>query len=376
LRTAGFDEKLARRPHNVLDRHPLWVLGYSQDFSDFLLGAILSSWPGTPSLEGAVMHSIFRFSICDRMALHVMLAGCTLVGIIGLATHDARGTYFQLMDGNSKFDIETEAQAMAFGWEVDGVQHMQELSNWYRISRIGNTNVSNSETPMHLAHPQPILNEFYSAPNSMTVVYTDHDLFTMEITFTLLGGAPNSGYSSMGECVRITNITDTTRLVPEQLGFHFYEYMDLDLDDTPDDDEIAFVNPSQVRQVDLTTGTVFNGHFGADRYELAFFDTTLDTKLTLAGPSNLSHLASSWPLGAGPVGPLNPPPFDPPNVTWAAQFDFTGTNPPRPFIAPGQTVEICKICEIQMLFVVPEPASGTALICGGALLLAMCRRRA
>jgi hypothetical protein len=301
-----------------------------------------------------------------------MLAGCTLVGLIGLATHDARGTYFQLVDGNSKFDIETEAQAMAFGWEVDGVQHMRELSNWYRISRIGNTSVSNPETPAHLAHSQPIVTEFYSAPNSMTVVYTDHDLFTMEITFTLLGGAPNSGYSSMGECVRITNITDTTRSVPELLGFHFYEYMDLDLDDTPDDDEIEFVNPSQVRQVDLTTGTVFNGHFGADRYELAFYDTTLD-KLTDGGPSNLSHLASTWPLGAGPVGPLNPPPSDPPNVTWAAQFDFTGTNPPRPFILPGQTVEICKVCEIQML--IPEPASSTIAIVGIAALLVVHRGR-
>ena len=317
------------------------------------------------------MYSALSPFVRNRRGPRTVLAGCTLLVLAVHANQPARGTLFTLLGGNSRFEINTQSQALAYEWWVDGKQHLTELSNWYRISRIGNTNVSNPETS---AHTLPIVNEYYNGSNSMTVEYSDNDLFKMDITFTLLGGAWNSGYSSMGECVRITNITDTTRPIAELLGFHFYEYLDLDLDETPNDDEVAFVNPSLVRQVDLTSGTVFTGHFGADRYELAFYNSTLN-KLTDNAASNLSHLASNWPLGAGPVGPANPPLFDPPNVTWAAQFDFTGTNPPRPFILPGQTVEICKICEIQMLFVVPEPASGTIAVLGIAALLVVRRTR-
>jgi hypothetical protein len=314
------------------------------------------------------MNVVFDRPCARRCAFGSWLLPLALVFAALLQPRFAAATYFPLTDGNSLFEIETQQQAMAFGWTVDGVQHMQELSNWYRISRIGSTNVSNPETSAHLL---PIVTEFYNSANSMTVVYTDNDLFEMEITFTILGGPLGSGYSSMGECVRIKNITDVTRPGQEvPIGFHFYEYIDLDLDDTPDDDQLTMITPNRVQQLDLTSGTIFHGNAEADRYELAFFDATLD-KLTDGSPSNLSHLTSGWPLGAGPIGPGNPPSPDPPNGTFALQFNFNGTNPLRPMIAPGATAEICKVCELQMP--IPEPAS-LVMTMGGCMLLSLVRR--
>ena len=72
-----------------------------------------------------------------------------------------------------------------------------------------------------------------------------------------------------------------------------------------------------------------------------------------------------------PVGPQNPPPSDPPNVAWALQFNFAGTLPPRPAIQPGESVTICKVCQLQMA--VPEPTSVMVAICG-FLPLALARR--
>lgn len=316
------------------------------------------------------MYVVFGGPCARRCAFGSWLLPLALVFTALLLPRFAAATYFPLTDGNSLFEIETQQQAMAFGWNVDGVEHMQELSNWYRISRIGAANVINPETS---AHQLSLVSESFNSPSSMTVTYTDNDLFQMEITFTIIGGAPGSGYSEMGECVRITNISNTTARGPVPIAFHFFEYIDLDLDDTPNDDEVSMIGPTTVHQVDLTSGTVFTGNAATDRYELDFVDATLD-KLTDALPSNLAFPNSGWPVGAGPVGPNNPPPSDPPNVAWALQFNFAGQIPPRPAIQPGETVEICKVCQLQMA--VPEPTSAIVAICGFlSLALARCRRR-
>lgn len=303
---------------------------------------------------------------CARWSFGMLL---TLVSVAVLMPRYAGATYFPLVDGNSLFEIETQQQAMAFGWTVGGVNHMQELSNWYRISRVGTTNVVNPETS---AHQLSLISEFYNSPSSMTVTYTDNDLFQMEITFTIIGGAPGSGYSEMGECVRITNISDTTNPArgPVPIAFHFFEYIDLDLDDTPNDDEVSMIGPTTVYQVDQTSGTFFTGKAGTDRYELDFVPATLN-KLTDNLPSNLAFPNSGWPVGAGPVGPGSPPTSGPPNVAWALQFNFAGQIPPRPAIQPGETVEICKVCSLQMP--VPEPTVAI-LAMGGLLPLALAWR--
>jgi hypothetical protein len=316
------------------------------------------------------MNWVFRGPVAARCAHWPLLLSWAVIFVTALQPRFAEATYFPLVDGNSLFEIETQQQAMAFGWKVDGVEHMQELSNWYRISRIGTTNVINPETS---AHQLSLVSESFNSPSSMTVTYTDNDLFQMEITFTIIGGAPGSGYSEMGECVRITNISNMTNTThgPVPIAFHFFEYIDLDLDDTPNDDEVSMIGPTTVHQVDLTSGTVFTGNAATDRYELDFVDTTLN-KLKIDGvPSNLAFPNSGWPVGAGPVGPNSPPPSDPPNVAWALQFNFAGQIPPRPAIQPGETVEICKVCQLQMA--VPEPTSGIVAICG-FFPLALARR--
>jgi hypothetical protein len=275
---------------------------------------------------------------------------------------------FTLLDGNSRFEIDTSSQAMAYEWWVDGVQHLKELSNWWRISSIGNANISpQPESSVHLLNP---IFQQQTSPNTMTVVYEDTDpspRFSIQIDFTLSGGTLGSGLGSFGECITITNLTT------EELGFHIFEYVDLDLDTTPGDDILQIIdpsaasNPNRLVQTDSTSGTSFTGTFEADRHEIDFFNATL-AKLTDNSQSNLASTIGQWPAGAGPIGAGD--------VTWALQWNFIDSNPLRPRIGPGQTAVICKGCELQSATgSIPEPGGFLLLTASGVALIARRRQR-
>jgi hypothetical protein len=281
-----------------------------------------------------------------RTAIWLSLISLLSVSFAGFAQQSAKGAPYTLVDGNSRLELETTSQQeTGFEWWVDGKQHLRELSNWYRV---GNT----AETPLHLLNVGP---GNQTGSNGLVVNYTDlQGRFEIEVTFALIGGAPGSGYSSMGESIRITNTSATP------LQFHFFEFLDLNLDETPGDDTIWLTGPNSVEQFDGTT--TFNGGFDADRYEFNIGPGTL-TKLLDPVASNLNT-----PLPPGPVFV----PFGPDDVTWALQWDFVGQLGPRPEIAPGDTAVITKTCELQMQ-PVPEPASWMLAVIGG--LSAICFRR-
>ena len=251
--------------------------------------------------------------------------------LVCFLSETARGqSLFTLVDGNSLLEINTGAQATAYQWKVDGKQHLEELSNWYRVG-------NNPSTPETSVHTLAIISETQTGPNTLNVQYLSAGQFLLEIDFALFGGAPGSGFSTMGETIQITNLTSLP------MSFHLFEYVDLDLDETPLDDTVWLTSPNSLMQADPFTD--FQGTFDVDRYELDYQPNTLG-KLT---DPVASALSDSWPTGAGPLGP-------PGDVTWALQWDFVGSIGARPQISPGQTAIVSKECQLQMYFV-PEPGT-------------------
>lgn len=296
-------------------------------------------------------------------AICTILAGCMLISLAGPAMRTASATLWVLTDGNSIVRMATDPdagpdtgpQATAYDWIVRGKDHLKELSNWYRV---GGAGPEASVHPLMISETAIDTNPFVDPGlDTLTVVYQDPGLFTMTIVYNLTGGPPGSGFSQLDEDVAITNDSSTP------LAFHFFEYLDLDLTETPGDDTSQLTSANSMNQFDCITDYV--GTFDADRFEndiigLPPADTL--TKLSNGGADNLANPLPPAPAAFIPVGPDN--------VSWALQFDFVGSLPPRPVILPGATAFIHKEGRLLMI---PEPASAVLALFGGFALLVVRR---
>lgn len=293
--------------------------------------------------------SLFRVRF--HIAIRTFICASLLCGTAGLELPVACATNYTLTHLNSNFKIDTSSQTIGYEWNVDNRQHLNELSNWFRV---GNAAIQPVTDPNGL-NGLIKTGEMLIGTNQLLVNWADPSgRFELDIEFTVIGNAHGSGLSTFGESIKITNTSQSP------LEFHFYEYIDLDLDQSPNDDTLLVTSQNTLSQTDPQT--IFTAGFDVDRYELGYVSTTRD-KLVAGTPINLN---SVWPAGVGPFGP-------PGNVAWALQWDFVGTFGPRPQILPGEFATISKICELQMLDV-PEPATWTLAVLGLSILWVARRR--
>jgi hypothetical protein len=259
------------------------------------------------------------------------------------------GQLYTLVDNNSQLDIQLTVSPIVhdtvYNWRVEGTDHLAEFSNWYRVG-------GGREFPLSSV-PVTVVDD--TQPDQLVVLYTDTlGRFSVQVTYGVFGGGFGSGYSKMGECVTIKNLQDTA-----SLNFHFFEYMNLDLDATPGSDTAVRTSPVRLQQDDVVDGTTFNVSYGAsDHHEIAY------------SPSLLTRLDDNFPttLGDVPVGfstPIGPPG----DMEWALQWDFVLS----PEGQPGDSYNICKDCELQMI--IPEPTSFLGMIGGVAMGWIGVRRR-
>ena len=135
------------------------------------------------------------------------------------------------------------------------------------------------------------------------------------------------------------------------LDFHFFQYADFDLNDTPGGDSAVFANANTVLQSEgalSVSETVITP--AASHREIDFYPATRDEL-----NDGVATTLSDTPIGTV-VGPGD--------VTWAFQWDFT--------VQPGSTFLISKD---KRLSGVPEPTACVLLSIGVGLLLAARRKR-
>ncbi len=259
----------------------------------------------------------------------VLTIGCLLIGLaVGSMSNRARAGTYTLASNNSSIHIDTTAQATIDQWIVEGVPHLEELSNWLRLSSpfLPVTGEASLHS-LNITYEVPSDSDGDQVLDTLDVTYDLPNQFSIDIRYSVQGGAPGSGFSSMGERVRIHNHS----ILP--VTFHFYEYVDLDLHGTPLDDTAQFIGPNIFQQTDPQT--IVGGSFiNASRYEIDTYPNTLN-RLLDNSPTTLSN---SPGFGVPMSG----------NVTMALEWDFQ--------IAKNATFEINKEWQLQMISV-PEPSS-------------------
>ena len=258
---------------------------------------------------------------------------------IGGAASVGEAVPLVLSDQNSLIEIDPGSQAGMYTWAVDGTDNLFQRWFWFRIGGSG------PESSIDTISPAAVTG-FGGSPDGRLTY--ENAALRIEVKYSLMGGAPGSLDSDLGEQIRITNKTASA------LDFHFFEYTDFDLNGTAADDTAVMVSPTAVVQTDGTANIVASESLtvtpAPGHHEINIFSATRDS-LNDAAPTTLND-------SPGPVGPGD--------VTWAFEWDTS--------IAPGGSVLISKSLK-DAPATVPEPASLLILGIGVTVLRRLERRR-
>jgi hypothetical protein len=289
--------------------------------------------------EGSLMSLTARIQL--SASARVILCALVVCGLAGPAAQNSFGAIFNLVDGNSSALFDTSTPANNYRWFVDGVNQLSQQAFWYRVGNVAEQSV----------HTLPIGVQgttdpnFDGNPNALYVRYNGAG-FHVETQYLLDGGLPGSNASDMSEQISITNTSGAP------LDFHFFQYANFDLQNTPGGDTAVFTNPNTVDQnegVIRLTETVVTPV--PSHREIAFFNTTL-VKLTDGVATTLSD--------APPIGTV----AGPGDMTWSYQWDIV--------IPPNATFQISKD---KNLNAIPEPATFVLLSSAVGLLHFLRRKR-
>ena len=137
------------------------------------------------------------------------------VGLFAAQHSEAsQGYTFCLTDNNSSVTIKADNDYGMSSWNVDNVPQLYRQWFWYRN---GNTGGEKTINQLDLISAQQ------TSASTLTTIYRKANTFSIEVSYALMGGASGSGFSSIGEQIKITNLTGGL------LDFHFFQYVDFDL---------------------------------------------------------------------------------------------------------------------------------------------------
>jgi hypothetical protein len=130
------------------------------------------------------------------------------------ATSSSSAWSYNLTNGNSSVTIHADADYGMSDWTVDGQEQLYKQWFWYRK---GATSKENTINQLNLIDVQQ------SSPSTLSTLYERSGSFNIEVSYSLLGGTAGSGFSTVGEQIKIANISGNP------LDFHFFQYVDFDL---------------------------------------------------------------------------------------------------------------------------------------------------
>jgi hypothetical protein len=273
----------------------------------------------------------------------VRFLGCAafLLLLAGTVVRSDAQTFF-LNDGNSTVQVKADSTAGMTSYLVDGVNQVKDQWFYYRIGNSGPE--SPIETIGSLVWSQ-------SEARSLDLTY-GNSLYSARVVYTLTGGTPGTGSSSLNEAITFLNKSTTSAL-----SLRFFDYSDFDLTGVSGGQSLQFgtsVAPpptwvktntfTQTKGVNSLTTTVASGINFPSHVEADLYSQTL-TSLTDPNPTTLSDA----------MGPVYG------DVTGAFEWDVT--------LGAGASLTISKLISMQ----IPEPSALGLLALG--LAATLCRRR-
>ena len=275
-----------------------------------------------------------KFSVCRRGPVWSL----SLLIAVQLFSQSAQAWTYTLEDDNSKVTLTADSEEGMRNWCVDGVDQLYKQWFWYRV---GSTGRERSINTLGLD------NVIQLSENSLFAEYGD-SRFVIEATFTLMGGAMGSGESSIGEQIRIKNISSTP------LDFHFFQYTDFDLNGSAPGDTVQlfqdsmglFTEALQIKGNIRFADTIVSPGANHGEAGIATAPNSLNVRLNNSTPTTLSDFS----------GPLTG------DADWAFQWDRV--------LAPGAYLNIYIVKDS---FVVPEPGT-LSLLAVGLIAFGVARR--
>ena len=254
-----------------------------------------------------------------------------------IAANVANGQVVTLTSGNSSATVDLGSQAGMGNWLINGQNQLNQQWFWYRIDgdAPGQHSIDTLGTPT-----------FASNGFQVDATYTSAR-FSLEITYTLLGGSPGGSdwTSDIKENISIVNLTGS------QLNFHFFQYSDFALGGTFGGETAnIFQNGGFFSKANVTKA-------GSQLSETIDQPLANEAEADI-GSNTLNRLNSG--LNYTLNNTLNSGPDDNLDATWALQWDFS--------IDPFGTADVIKDKKLSVA-PVPEPGALSLLGLGAAAFI-------
>ena len=234
------------------------------------------------------------------------------------------------------------------GWTVDGVNQLFQQWFWYRTGSSG---------PQFSIDTLGLSSSSQVTPSEASVTYSGSSGLTIQVTYSLTGGALLSGAADLGESIAITNNG------PSSQDVHFYQYSNFTLD-TPTS------NPGAAQDtVQFQNGNAVDQSNGGETLAETVITPKPNFRETGFVPDLLNEISND---PAYQLNEVNDNTADvakgPGDVSWAYEWDRT--------IAPGSTFIISKDKSLSgVLQPVPEPSSLVLVLAGFLSVAVVARRR-
>ncbi|MGC3959556.1 MAG: PEP-CTERM sorting domain-containing protein [Verrucomicrobiota bacterium] len=280
-----------------------------------------------------------KFDRCFKGQTRVLAASVFLFAGV-LSTQLASAWTYNLTNGNSSATVQADTPYGMSDWTVDGQTQLFRQWFWYRKGSTGPEKPLNNLT---------LTSATLVSPSILNTVYQSGSIFSIEVTYSLLGGAIGSSSSAIGEQIKINNLTSNP------LDFHFFQYVDFDLGGGYLGDTVTLEKNAQ-GLFDKAYQTKGNAFFAdevvspaANHGEVGLSESTL-IKLMDSSPTTLNDS----------VGPVTG------DAIWGFQWDVV--------IPAYQSFSIAINKSVYIAPPVPEPSS-IALLAVGLAALGFARRR-
>jgi uncharacterized repeat protein (TIGR01451 family) len=224
---------------------------------------------------------------------------------------------------NSTANIDPVSSRGMFDWILNGTSnYLNQQWFWYRVGSSGPAFPIDSISA-------PTVTQNPGFPDYASILYSNAQL-SVEVRYSLIGGAPGSGESSIAEVLRILNNTQGS------LPISFFQYSDFNLSPGGGQDTVVISNGFKAVQWNPQVGV-------SESFDLptpAFVEVNTDHN-TLMSVTNVSGYNLN--NNAGPISG---------DVTWAVQWDVN--------IGPGGVFLISKGKDLHIQ--PPTPCTGS--VCG------------